>query len=255
MTGWLTGYTGYCSLFERACRLLEAARLLYREIVEPAMGYSRVREVEAAYYASHVASGAAVCRFLEWAFRNIPERRVCVVGPLYGLSKRPRGCDVVVGVEQVALWGLECDLVSGDLDVTRGRITEDPAGERFRLVHIHGDNYEHVLSWSPVDGERVVYTSQAYCAWPVLGIGGFTDGDRLVLLAMAFGAREVALYGFNLHSPTCVGKMTCDLEYKARKLRLASILLGEYARIYGYRIVEEHLSPDAHLITLFEKHV
>ena len=79
-----------------------------------------------------------------------------------------------------------------------------------------------------------MYTSQRYCLWPVLGIGGFTDGDRLVTLAMALGFREIRLIGFDLDEPRCVGKSSCDLMAKRVKLGVASSIIGYLARYYGY---------------------
>jgi len=247
----LIGSRGYCKLYDVACRIFRPARELYFRVVEKTMGYNRSREAEAAESASKVGDYDAVCNFLSWAFDRLAGSRVCIVGPLYdGGRGELAACDIVMGVEQVYLSSVGCDVVSGDMDVTHGHVLERGVLEHFRIVHVHGDNYTRVVNEARRHGRNVVFTSQAYCFWPVLGIGGFTDGDRLVLLAMGFKAREIRLLGFDFRAPRCVGKAYCDQESKSIKLELSRKLLVEYARIYGYEIIEEVVEPNVYLITL-----
>lgn len=247
----MIGSRGYCRLYDAACRIFRPARELYFRLVEKSMGYNRSREAEAAESASRVGDYDAVCNFLSWAFDRLARSRVCIIGPLYdGGRYELESCDVVMGVEQVYLSGVRCNVVSGDMDVTYGLILEGGVLERFRIVHVHGDNYTRVVNEARRYGRDVIFTSQAYCFWPVLGIGGFTDGDRLVLLAMGFKAREIRLFGFDFLAPRCIGKAYCDRKSKSMKLELSKKLLVEYARIYGYNIIEEVVEPNVYLITL-----
>jgi len=247
----LIGSRGYCKLYDAACRIFEPARELYYGVVEKTMGYNRSREAVAAESASRVGDYDAVCNFLSWAFDRLADSHVCIIGPLYdGGGYGLAGCDVLMGVEQVYLSSVKCDVVSGDMDVTHGLVLEGGVLERFRIIHVHGDNYTRVVNEVRRLGRNVVFTSQAYCFWPVLGIGGFTDGDRLVLLAMGFKAGEIRLLGFDFRSPRCVGKAYCDQVSKSMKLELSRKLLVEYARIYSYNIIEEVVEPNVYLITL-----
>ncbi len=154
---------------------------------------------------------------------------MCVVGPLSrGL---PTGCDVVFTVESPWLYG--GDAVFTDLD-SRGAPLEPVAAWRFWLVHVHGDNWLHALARAP---PRAVYTSQAYCVPPVLGTGGFTDGDRPVAVAMALGAGEIRVYGFDFERATCAHKSSCSAS-KPLKLRAARLIIEWLSERYGYRAAD-----------------
>ena len=107
------------------------------------------------------------------------------------------------------------------------------AAYRYWLVHLHGDNYW--LHRDPAGG-RVAYTSQAYCLWPVIGTGAFTDGDRPVALAMALGADEIVLYGYDTGGPVCTHKLSGGCRWKRVKLQAAWLALGLLAREYGYEL-------------------
>lgn len=101
---------------------------------------------------------------------------------------------VVVAVEgytvkKLAARGVKPDVVVTDLDFYPEYVSE----ARFRVVHVHGDNYYKVPNI------EAVYTVQT---WPVgctHNISGFTDGDRAVYLAYYMGAKEVAISGFYPH--------------------------------------------------------
>jgi len=105
------------------------------------------------------------------------------VGP--AAEGAPGDCDVVFGVQAPGAYPL--DAVFTDLD-SRWPPVEPEAAYRWVLVHVHGDNVAWALAGAP---RGSVYTSQAVCAAPVLGVGGFTDGDRPVVFALALGAARV----------------------------------------------------------------
>ncbi|MBI0581525.1 MAG: hypothetical protein JET69_00735, partial [Methanomassiliicoccales archaeon] len=59
----------------------------------------------------------------------------------------------------------------------------------------------------------------------VYNFGGFTDGDRAVMLARHFGARMIRLAGFDFDDPR--PKAGKDPEVKRRKLREARRLIWD----------------------------
>ena len=221
--------TGPCRLYEETCDRLEPARRVYAEIAG-LLGLPWHREALALERAWRLGDPGALCGFLAEAWERVPGGRVCVLGPLHD-GPRPRGCSVYYAVEAPGTLG--ADAVFTDRD-SRPPPLDEWAAYRYWLVHLHGDNY-----WlaGPPAAERIVYTSQAYCRWPVLGIGGFTDGDRPVALALALGAREVVLLGYDTRGPRCPHKGAWACRWKEGKLRAAWRALGSLASTYGYDLV------------------
>ena len=79
------------------------------------------------------------------------------------------------------------------------------------IIHAHGDNLARVSLYSnQINPECITTTypsSHTYC-W-----GGFTDGDRSVMMCLSLGSKSVKLVGFNFEE---VGTFTG--EYSPRKL-------------------------------------
>ena len=79
------------------------------------------------------------------------------------------------------------------------------------IIHAHGDNLSRVSLYSNrINPECITTTypsSHASC-W-----GGFTDGDRSVMMCLSLGSKSVKLVGFNFEE---VGTFTG--EYSPRKL-------------------------------------
>lgn len=67
------------------------------------------------------------------------------------------------------------------------------------VVHAHGDNVRKLISVLPfLRGREVLGTSQVLFKTSNVSVaGGFTDGDRAVYVALANGARDVELVGFD----------------------------------------------------------
>ncbi len=227
--------TGPCRLYEETCNRLGPARRVYARVAG-LLGLPWHRESMALEAAWRHSDPGVVCGFLAEAWERVPGEKVCVLGPLYdGLL--PPGCSVYYAVEAPGTLG--SDAVFTDRD-SRPPPLEEWAAYRYWLVHIHGDNYWIVRP--PADG-KVIYTSQAYCKWPVIGIGGFTDGDRPVALALALEAGEVVLAGYDTGGPRCPHKGPWACEGKEDKLRATWLVLGSLASAYSYELVvdEEHL--------------
>ena len=79
------------------------------------------------------------------------------------------------------------------------------------IIHAHGDNISQVSLYSNrINPECITttYPSPHTSCW-----GGFTDGDRSVMMCLSLGSKSVKLVGFNFEE---VGKFTG--EYSPRKL-------------------------------------
>jgi len=230
-----TPHSGSCRLYERFCAAARPARLLFYAVARR-LGYSMEREAIAASWAARAAPDP--CPVLEGLYERVPGGRVVVYGPLAG----PPGSDgLLMAPEGGVAPGYRYLVVAGDLDSAW-----DPYSLGLHagilLIHVHGDNFLSLpgrVSPPPLHA-LVAFTSQAYCWWPLLGVGGFTDGDRLVVLSMVLGAGEIVLEGFRFDDPYCGHKRVCDgavLEVKRAKLEASRWILSEAARAYGY--VEE----------------
>lgn len=85
-----------------------------------------------------------------------------------------------------------------DLD---GRLEDEIAvvqAGALAALHAHGDNLAALQAGlHRFHPSRVAGTCQVDAPNPLINPGGFTDGDRAVHLALAFGARQVRLVGFD----------------------------------------------------------
>lgn len=94
------------------------------------------------------------------------------------------------------------------------------------VVHGHGDNIDLLRKYVP-KFEKAIGTTQVDPEPNVYNFGGFTDGDRAVFLAVAMGAKLVALAGMDLGR--VMGKYSKkrveSVEVKLLKLKLCRELL------------------------------
>ncbi len=93
------------------------------------------------------------------------------------------------------------------------------------LIHAHGDNKKALDRWMPKMSGKIIPTAQCRPRGHIRNFGGFTDGDRAIYMAEAFGAKKVTLVGFDY---TRVGEKTGQTEkdrnVKSRKLVWAALL-------------------------------
>ncbi len=90
------------------------------------------------------------------------------------------------------------------------------------VIHAHGDNIGSVERWAPLFEGHVVATCQCEPPEGVYNFGGFTDGDRGVLIADHFGAKEIILNGWDFQRP--IGDIP---EIKKRKLEWARRIIDQ----------------------------
>jgi len=89
-------------------------------------------------------------------------------------------------------------IIVSDLD---GNMCDIIAANRMgslMVVHAHGDNIPLLREYVP-RLKNVIPTTQSIPFDEVYNFGGFTDGDRCVFLAGAFGASKVVLLGFDFY--------------------------------------------------------
>lgn len=112
------------------------------------------------------------------------------------------------------------DLVCTDLDGTIPDIIDANRLGAIIIVHAHGDNIAMLKKVLPALNEKVLCTTQSKPLHNVYNFGGFTDGDRCVFLAKAFGARSIELLGFDFDDPEVS-------ERKRKKLKWAKRLISD----------------------------
>ena len=88
------------------------------------------------------------------------------------------------------------DIIVTDLD----GITVFPKDSIY-VVLAHGNNVELIKEKVPIlKSRKIIGTTQVFPFGRLKLFGGFTDGDRAVVLASIFGARKVSLYGMDFDS-------------------------------------------------------
>ena len=160
---------------------------------------------------------------------RLADRRVVVVGA--GLRRdEPLPDGVLVAADGSARAcrerGHEPTVVVTDLDGYADDLRWAARAGAAVVVHGHGDNLAALGHWLP--RLRAAAVTAAAPAEGVTCWGGFTDGDRAVMLALAHGAREVRLAGFRFDA---VGPYSgrCRPREKLRKLAWAEWILGKVA--------------------------
>ena len=184
---------------------------------------------EAARELRRLASGHAICR--PACLRKRITRVVSVLGNGPDLERAvvehyPPGTIITAGPATTRAMeiGIVPDLFVTDLD---GPLDGDIEANRegaVAVVHAHGDNIPQLERHLPELTGPLTPTVQCLPRG-VYNFGGFTDGDRAVMMARHFGAREIQLFGFDFLHPTA--KPGASLDVKRRKMRWARFLIFE----------------------------
>ncbi|MDD1755737.1 MAG: DUF115 domain-containing protein [Methanomassiliicoccales archaeon] len=119
--------------------------------------------------------------------------------------------------------GIRPDIIVTDLDGDIGAQVEAVGLGALIVIHAHGDNVEALRNHVPRFKGRVMATTQSRPLVPLHNFGGFTDGDRAVLLARHFGAKRLRLLGFDFKEPR--EKEGRERAVKVRKLEWARALI------------------------------
>jgi uncharacterized Rossmann fold enzyme len=119
--------------------------------------------------------------------------------------------------------GIMPHIIVTDLDGLR-HIYKEP----IYVVHAHGDNIDLLYRVKQI--EKIVGTSQIMPFGKIKLYGGFTDGDRAVVIARIFGANKIRLYGMDFSSGM-IGKYSkpyLNDNVPATRTKLLKLKIAEY---------------------------
>ena len=120
--------------------------------------------------------------------------------------------------------GVVPDIIVTDLDGDVDKEIEAIENGALAFIHAHGDNMAMIGQVVPGLTMPFVPTIQCKPFGNVYNFGGFTDGDRAVLIASHFGVRNIRTIGWDLDHP--YPKEGRDPGMKLRKLRWARDILS-----------------------------
>lgn len=202
-------------------------------------GYEAEPDREAAHALRKLVPPTNRFRDLGVEVRN--RRDVVIAGCGPGLAKAK--ADAFVGkavvaadgaTERLQELGVVPRLVVTDLDGKPEALAWAGAQGSRMVVHAHGDNRKAIAGLVPALGPQVYGTHQLEPQpglEPLRNVGGFTDGDRAVLLCEALGARAAVLVGFETDQPPSRYSHEWDPVTKPKKLAWAErIVAGCQAR-------------------------
>ncbi|MEW5937224.1 MAG: 6-hydroxymethylpterin diphosphokinase MptE-like protein [Candidatus Thermoplasmatota archaeon] len=203
----------------------DAWRPIYEEIVRE-FGFDAAEDRRAAALLSSLLSQSRVLS-KEALATMLRGREVCVIGggvkleDLSLINEISIAADGAVGI--LMKHGVVPEVIVTDLDGdVEAQVAANEKGS-LAIIHAHGDNIELLKRWVPRFSGSVMGTTQTAPMSNMHNFGGFTDGDRAVLLADEMGARSISLVGFDFEHPAPKGCQDPDL--KRRKLRWAARLV------------------------------
>ncbi|MCL4447994.1 MAG: DUF115 domain-containing protein [Thermoplasmatales archaeon] len=122
---------------------------------------------------------------------------VSVIGPS-NPDNSPEGY-VIVADSAIRYYTGRVDMIVSDLDGPIDRILQSRG--TIKVIHAHGDNIQKLRELVPKMNGIVLGTTQSIALKYVRNIGGFTDGDRSVIMATLIGAKRIFIHGFNYSDP------------------------------------------------------
>uniref|UniRef100_A0A7J3ZLT3 DUF115 domain-containing protein n=1 Tax=Fervidicoccus fontis TaxID=683846 RepID=A0A7J3ZLT3_9CREN len=237
MTGETFGYLSY-KLVARWLNLDELRDILARNLAWAAV--------------KKCISKATVFSNLDELKGSLKARSVIVVGPGPSAEKALRElcaalCSKSVLVvadsaySTVKRLGLRPDVVVTDLDGISIQDLLRVANESFLAIHVHGDNIDTFLSLICTmlrTSRGVLLTTQLESKPPLKNIGGFTDGDRAVILGSYLADDAVHIVGMDFTLPLT-------------KAWHSDPLVGRIKRQVALRILESFLCEQAGRLKLY----
>ncbi|MEA3190173.1 MAG: 2-amino-4-hydroxy-6-hydroxymethyldihydropteridine diphosphokinase [Thermoplasmata archaeon] len=183
-------------------------------------------------------------RMLGVELRN--RRNVAVLGCGPSLDQVPASQlagKVVVAADGACTWlrqqGLVPHVVVTDLDGAPEDLAWAAQAGAHMVVHAHGDNRTRIRDLAPklAAGYGTHQVEPTPELEPLRNLGGFTDGDRAVLLCEAVGALEVRLFGFDFDRLPGPYSHDWDPTTKPRKLAWAERIVAACAARGRMRVV------------------
>ncbi|MGC8727430.1 MAG: hypothetical protein ACP5RG_05460 [Thermoplasmata archaeon] len=161
----------------------------------------------------------------------IPKREeVNVIGPWH-YSGEPDGYNIVADSALKNFKG-RADMIVSDLDGPIEKIIQNE--NAIKVIHAHGDNIDKMIEFVPLIKGIVLGTTQSIPFEPVKNIGGFTDGDRAIIMGKIMGAKIVKVYGFNWDDPVDEPR-----EIKRRKMLIGKEIIEKLTNIKIVYVNEE----------------
>ena len=198
-------------------------------------GFSAAEDLDAARILHAMVPASSRFRALGIQLRNRSDIVVVGCGP--SLEKAPAalfGDQTVVAadgaVERLRELGILPQVLVTDLDGEPEALKWAADAGSIPVVHAHGDNREELRSLAPSLGPLLHGTHQVgpeNPLEPLRNLGGFTDGDRAVVMCEALGARSVRLVGFDFDAGPSRYSHRWDPATKPRKLRWAERIIRD----------------------------
>ncbi|MFN3384904.1 MAG: 6-hydroxymethylpterin diphosphokinase MptE-like protein [Archaeoglobaceae archaeon] len=189
---------------------LEQWLKIYEEILRD-FGFSKEKDEESARLIAELGKDKLLDSSVLERLRG---KDVAVIGGAYENEKIEEDFVITAGkaIEKVSLIP---SVHVTDLEEPLEKLLELEKKGCILVIHAHGDNVSRIREVIP-RLRNFVATTQSRPFDRVYNFGGFTDGDRAVLIAKNFGARKIVLYGFNFEKAEGV---------KLRKLKWAKKIL------------------------------
>jgi len=202
---------------------------VYNEILED-FGYSREMDELAAGILANLAPKENLCN--EKFLSDLIGDRVIVAGNSNKLKdhlKRYSPRETLIAADGATTAclasGFIPDIIVTDLDgEVEYQIKSNSMGS-LAVIHAHGDNIDKIISEVPKFTGKIVITTQSRPYGHLYNWGGFTDGDRAVMMAAHFGATSIDLIGFDFERPAF--KKGRNVSIKRKKLGWAKKIIHE----------------------------
>ncbi|NYT12457.1 MAG: DUF115 domain-containing protein [Methanomassiliicoccales archaeon] len=178
---------------------------IYHDILKD-MGYDPVRDIEAARLLDSLCPRDRICGI------ECLCRRFCETATIIG-----HGPDLEEALERAKLEGTVIsadgatsslldigvipEIIVTDLDGNIEDEIESNVQGSIAVIHAHGDNMYSVSEHLPLFPGLITPTVQCRPFGNLFNFGGFTDGDRAVMMALHFGVRRIILVGFDFENP------------------------------------------------------
>jgi 2-amino-4-hydroxy-6-hydroxymethyldihydropteridine diphosphokinase len=185
------------------------------------MGYDRQADIDAARLLDSICPRDRICD--ESCLSNLITDRATIVGNAPVLDEqlttfKPIGTIIAADGATTHLLdaGFIPSVIVTDLDGEVIKEAKCNADGSVAVIHAHGDNIGSIKESLSLFRGSITPTVQCRPFGCLRNFGGFTDGDRAVLLAAHFGSKRIRLVGFDFDNPG--EKKDRDQSVKLRKL-------------------------------------
>ncbi len=168
---------------------------IYRDIVHD-FKYSEAEDLRSAVELARLRASDS----LE-PLKSLKGNEVEVIGPYASAPKHRHQIVADSALEQALDVGCKPTLLVTDLDGDVQAQIELNLHDVPAVIHAHGDNIDKIKKWAPRFEGHVIATCQCEPPSGVHNFGGFTDGDRGVVICDHFEAKEIILNGWDFRRP------------------------------------------------------